>query len=492
MGKGHDGNFKDVVIQIKRKTSAQWLFQNPILAQGEPGYELDLKGLKFGDGVNPWSSLPYFGGGGGGTGTVTSINATISGALAVTGGPVTTSGTLAFAWQGTSSQYILGNGSLATIISNNNQLTNGAGYITSAALTGYIPYTGANQTINFNSQQLIVNGGGNSTLNVAIGLDALITNSTGVANVALGSGALKFATGSSNMALGYIALGSLTSGGNNVAIGDGSGFSMTSATGNVSIGKAALASSNITGSENVAIGLRSMEMGGNSSFNTAIGAYSLYAQNVGSSNTAMGNASLSQNSTGSFSSALGIFSGGNNTIGSGNVFLGAYSGLYSTTDSNVFYLNNQDRVNTAGDKTGSLLYGIFDANPLNQVLTLNGKIKIVDGTQSNGYVLTTNGVGLGSWQPVAVFSRSINTISTNTAAGSVANTDYYYECTANLTVTLPTAVGNTNEYTFKNNGGTPTVNTTSSQTIDGGLTAVVSTLYASITVYSNNSNWLIK
>jgi Pectate lyase superfamily protein/Major tropism determinant N-terminal domain len=117
MGQGHDGNFKDVVIQIKRNTSAAWGFANPVLAQGEAGYELDLRGLKFGDGVNPWSSLPYFGGGGGGTGTVTSVNATISGALGVSGGPITTAGTLNFAWQGNSSQYVLGDGSLASIIS---------------------------------------------------------------------------------------------------------------------------------------------------------------------------------------------------------------------------------------------------------------------------------------------------------------------------------------------------------------------------------------
>jgi hypothetical protein len=47
-------------------------------------------------------------------GTVTSVNASISGALGVTGGPVTSSGTLVFAWQGTTSQYVRGDGSLAT------------------------------------------------------------------------------------------------------------------------------------------------------------------------------------------------------------------------------------------------------------------------------------------------------------------------------------------------------------------------------------------
>lgn len=47
-------------------------------------------------------------------GTVTSVNASISGALSVSGGPITTSGTLAFSWTGTSGQYVRGDGVLQT------------------------------------------------------------------------------------------------------------------------------------------------------------------------------------------------------------------------------------------------------------------------------------------------------------------------------------------------------------------------------------------
>jgi len=45
-------------------------------------------------------------------GTVTSVNASISGALSVSGGPITTSGTIAFSWTGTSGQYVRGDGVL--------------------------------------------------------------------------------------------------------------------------------------------------------------------------------------------------------------------------------------------------------------------------------------------------------------------------------------------------------------------------------------------
>jgi hypothetical protein len=88
--------------------------------------------------------------------------------------------------------------------------------------------------------------------------------------------------------------------------------------------------------------------------------------------------------------------------------------------------------------------------------------------------------------------RSVNNISTNTTAGAAAAVDYVYICTSTFTLTLPTAVGNTNVYTIKNIGsGTITVNTTSSQTIDGGLTAVLSYQYLSIDVVSNGTNWVI-
>lgn len=46
-------------IQIRRDTIANWNSVNPILAQGEMGFEGTTK-LKVGNGVDPWSVLPYF------------------------------------------------------------------------------------------------------------------------------------------------------------------------------------------------------------------------------------------------------------------------------------------------------------------------------------------------------------------------------------------------------------------------------------------------
>lgn len=47
-------------IQIRRGTLASWSSSNPVLAQGELGYELNTGKLKVGDGVSAWNNLSYF------------------------------------------------------------------------------------------------------------------------------------------------------------------------------------------------------------------------------------------------------------------------------------------------------------------------------------------------------------------------------------------------------------------------------------------------
>jgi hypothetical protein len=49
-----------VKIQLRRDTATNWSTINPILAQGEPGYETDTGKLKFGDGSLHWNDLSYF------------------------------------------------------------------------------------------------------------------------------------------------------------------------------------------------------------------------------------------------------------------------------------------------------------------------------------------------------------------------------------------------------------------------------------------------
>lgn len=47
-------------LRLRRDTPERWAQVNPILADGEPGYERGTGQLKVGDGVTAWNSLPYF------------------------------------------------------------------------------------------------------------------------------------------------------------------------------------------------------------------------------------------------------------------------------------------------------------------------------------------------------------------------------------------------------------------------------------------------
>lgn len=66
-------DFSDTRIQVRRGTASEWAAKNPILGNGEPGYDTTNKLLKIGDGVTSWGSLATISGGGGG-GIVSEIN----------------------------------------------------------------------------------------------------------------------------------------------------------------------------------------------------------------------------------------------------------------------------------------------------------------------------------------------------------------------------------------------------------------------------------
>ena len=51
---------REYTMKFKRATGARWVQLNPILGDGEPGYEMDTGKIKVGDGVTPWTTLDYF------------------------------------------------------------------------------------------------------------------------------------------------------------------------------------------------------------------------------------------------------------------------------------------------------------------------------------------------------------------------------------------------------------------------------------------------
>jgi hypothetical protein len=185
------------------------------------------------------------------------------------------------------------------------------------------------------------------SFNTGVGHLALYSNTTGDSLVAVGHRALYAnTTGSYNVAVGFVALQKNTTGYENVAIGPNTSNENTEGIFNVAICANALRS-NVTGDYNLATG-----------YNT------LYFA-TGDNNTAYGTRALYTAS------------------GSGNVGLGFSAGKYET-GSDAFYVDNQDRTNTAGDKAGALLYGVFNATPASQTLTTNSTFTVAQALNVTG------------------------------------------------------------------------------------------------------------
>ena len=93
----------------------------------------------------------------------------------------------------------------------------------------------------------------------------------------------------------------------------------------------------------------------------------------------------------------------------------------------------------------------------------------------------------------ALFAGVILPYAAKTGTYAITAADYSIDCTTGtFTVTLPTAVGKTGQvFNVKNSGtGSITVDTTSSQLIDAGLTIILNP-YESITVQSTGTKWII-
>jgi hypothetical protein len=161
---------------------------------------------------------------------------------------------------------------------------------------------------------------------------------------------------------------------------------------------------------------------------------------------------------------------GNTLIGSGTAIPSSKLTVESTTQGFLPpRMTTAQRNAIASPATGLIVYD-------NTLLSLY---------QFNGTAWVAVGAGGGS-------TKSINSVSTNTAAGSSASTDYFYFASGTINITLPTAVGNNNNYVIKNVGtDTITIDTTSSQTIDGSLTAPIKVQYLSLTLISDGANWNI-
>lgn len=245
---------------------------------------------------------------------------------------------------------------------------------------------------------LFVGRAGNSTMtngasttlylaskNIGIGTAALSSNTTGFYNTATGWSSMRSNTsGNSNSGFGYLSLDSNTTGQYNTGIGAWALFV------------------NTTGVDNTAVGADSQFSMVSGSRNTSVGTYSLFANASGSDNIAIGNRVVFNQTSGDDNLAIGNWSGYANINGSRNMMLGSHAGRYET-GSDKFYVNNRDRSNIGGDRSGSLLYGTFAANRADQRLTINGwlgvngepsaLLHVVGGTGESRLAVFGEGVG---------------------------------------------------------------------------------------------------
>ena len=117
----------------------------------------------------------------------------------------------------------------------------------------------------------------------------------------------------------------------------------------------------------------------------------------------------------------------------------------------------------------------------------NSRLKVITSGTEAISALFLDGAGLSL---NGVICTGYTAKSANFTATSLTST---IDCTNTITITLPTAVGNSGRFhTIKNSGtGVITIATTSSQTIDGAATQSLLTQWSKITVQSTGANWII-
>jgi trimeric autotransporter adhesin len=215
---------------------------------------------------------------------------------------------------------------------------------------GQLSFSTGNVFLGFSS------GSGNSTGsgNVAVGIEALAVNRDQNDMIAIGSYALTsyqhppgqrgpcIAIGSNalysntlgefNTAVGHNALYSNADGAGNIAVGANSLFKNTSGGSNVALGEFALYN-NQAGSGNLAAGYRALEFNISGTYNIGLGRLALYS-NTESYNVAIGESALAFTTASQYNVAVGHSAGSVFDHGYNNVFIGA-----NTQTNNAGYFN---------------------------------------------------------------------------------------------------------------------------------------------------------
>jgi len=212
------------------------------------------------------------------------------------------------------------------------------------------------------------------------------------------------AAGSRNIAIGVGAANSTSTGKENVMLGDSAGFANTTASGSVAVGHQA--GFRVNGPNNVFLG-RSAGFGASGSTannNVAIGSFAGGGLTTGQYNLFMGNAAGQLTTVGQGNAFIGDGAGYNNLGGNFNLYLGQYAGFRGTSANfNVAIGQLAGVENTTGAYNVFIGQdaGVSNANPgLSYATAIGAGARIA---VSNAVVLgrTTDNVGIGTTSPQA-------------------------------------------------------------------------------------------
>ncbi len=341
--------------------------------------------------------------------------------------------------------------------------------------------------------------GGSANYNQFFGYDAGYTNTSGSQNLFMGYAAgFLNSTGVNNHAVGYLA-GRNNNGDNNFFEGYYSGFDNTSGSSNTFIGFQAgqtdnAANTNTTGSNNTFIGYNAGSGSPTQHTNSAaigyhakvdadnsmvLGGTGGYVVNVGIGTTVPTSKLHLHNSA-----STGLSISTNTNLGTGNdVELIFNSDLDGTPNPATIGQYNDGSLRFSGasnlvtpdmaiDDAGNV--GIGTASP-SAKLELKGSLKIVDGTQANGRVLTSDAGGLATWQtPSSGVSGSgtQNYVSKwNNAPGTSLGNSIIYDNGTNVGIgtSSPGLVGGSAKYlTISSGSGSPGAADNVSVELNGG------------------------
>jgi uncharacterized coiled-coil protein SlyX len=219
--------------------------------------------------------------------------------------------------------------------------------------------------------------------NVAVGQQALESNTVASANTAIGYQALhSFTTGPSDFeqfglstAVGFQALANATGAGfSNSAVGYQALMNTTSGSGNTANGQRALFS-NTTGANNAANGAQALYFNTTGESNTANGINALIDNTTGSDNTAVGRSALAANTTGSNNTTLGAFAGGGVTTANNVIAIGHVG---SNVNNSCFIGNIRGVTTAATDAIPVVIDSIGQLGTMSSSRRFKKEIKLMD------------------------------------------------------------------------------------------------------------------